>query len=38
VPGEEVTFYSGGCAIAGMFTEAADHVATALLIPRGGHA
>ena len=27
VPGEEVTFYSGGCAIAGTFTEAADPVA-----------
>jgi hypothetical protein len=36
VPGEEVTFYSGGCAIAGTFTEAADPVATALLIPGSG--
>lgn len=36
VPGEEVTFYSGGCAIAGTFTEAADPVAAALLIPGGG--
>jgi hypothetical protein len=26
-----VTFYSGGCAIAGTFTEAADPVAAALL-------
>jgi hypothetical protein len=31
-----VTFCSGGCAIAGTFTEAADPVATALLIPGGG--
>jgi uncharacterized protein len=36
VPGEEVTFYSGGCAIAGTFTEAADPVAAALLVPGGG--
>ncbi len=36
VPSEEVTFCSGGCAIAGTFTEAADPVATALLIPGGG--
>jgi len=36
VPGEEVTFYSGGCAIAGTFTEAADAVAAALLITGGG--
>jgi hypothetical protein len=28
-----VTFYSGGCAIAGTFTEAADPVAAALLVP-----
>ena len=35
MPGEEVTFYSGGCAIAGTFTEAADPVAAALLIPGG---
>ena len=32
MPGEEVTFYSGGCAIAGTFTETADPVAAALLI------
>jgi uncharacterized protein len=36
VPGEEVTFYSGGCAIAGTFTETADPVAAALLITGGG--
>lgn len=36
MPGEEVTFDSGGCAIAGTFTEAADPVAAALLIPGGG--
>ena len=36
MPGEEVTFYSGGCAIAGTFTEAADPVAAALLVPGGG--
>jgi uncharacterized protein len=36
VPSEEVTFYSGGCAIAGTFTEAADPVAAALLISGGG--
>jgi hypothetical protein len=36
VPGEEVTFCSGGCAIAGTFTEAADPVAAALLVPGGG--
>jgi len=36
VPSEEVTFYSGGCAIAGTFTEAADAVAAALLITGGG--
>jgi uncharacterized protein len=36
VPGEDVTFYSGGCAIAGTFTEAADPVAAALLVPGGG--
>ena len=36
MPGEEVTFYSGGCAIAGTFTEAADPVAAALLGPGGG--
>jgi pimeloyl-ACP methyl ester carboxylesterase len=36
VPNEEVTFYSGGCAIAGTFTEAADPVAAALLITGGG--
>ena len=35
VPSEEVTFYSGGCAIAGTFTEAADPVAATLLIPGG---
>ena len=35
MPGEEVTFYSGGCAIAGTFTEAADPVAAALLVPGG---
>jgi hypothetical protein len=31
-----VTFYSGGCTIAGTFTEAADPVAAALLITGGG--
>ena len=36
MPDEEVTFYSGGCAIAGTFTEAADPVAAALLITGGG--
>jgi uncharacterized protein len=36
VPDEEVTFCSGGCAIAGTFTEAADPVAAALLITGGG--
>ena len=36
MPSEEVTFYSGGCAIAGTFTEAADAVAAALLITGGG--
>ena len=36
MPGEEVTFDSDGCAIAGTFTEAADPVAAALLIPGGG--
>jgi uncharacterized protein len=36
VPSEAVTFYSGGCAIAGTFTEAADAVAAALLITGGG--
>ena len=30
MPGEEVTFDSGGCSIAGTFTEAADPVAAAL--------
>jgi hypothetical protein len=30
MPSEEVTFYSGGCAIAGTFTHAADPVAAAL--------
>ncbi len=34
--GEEVTFDSGGCTIAGTFTEAADPVAAALLITGGG--
>jgi uncharacterized protein len=33
---EDVIFDSGGCAIAGTFTEAADLVAAALLIPGGG--
>ena len=36
VPSQEVTFDSGGCAIAGTFTEAADPVAAALLITGGG--
>ncbi len=36
MPSEEVTFYSGGCAIAGTFTEAAQPVAAALLIQGGG--
>ncbi len=36
MPGEEVTFCSGGCAIAGTFTGAADPVAAALLVPGGG--
>jgi len=36
MPSEEVTFYSGGCTIAGTFTEAADPVAAALLITGGG--
>ena len=36
MPSEEVTFGSGGCTIAGTFTEAADPVAAALLIPGGG--
>ena len=36
MPGGEVTFYSGGCAIAGTFTEATDPVAAALLVPGGG--
>jgi uncharacterized protein len=36
VPSEEVTFHSGGCTIAGTFTEAADPVAAALLITGGG--
>src|SRR5580692_4508856 len=36
VPSEEVTFDSGGCTIAGTFTEAADAVAAALLITGGG--
>jgi uncharacterized protein len=36
VPDEEVTFSSGGCAIAGTFTEAAGPVAAALLITGGG--
>ena len=36
MPGEEVTFYSSGRAIAGTFTEAADPVAAALLVPGGG--
>ena len=33
---EEVSFYSGGCTIAGTFTEAADPVAAALLITGSG--
>ena len=36
MPSEEVTFDSGGCSIAGTFTEAADPVAAALLVPGGG--
>ena len=36
MPSEEVTFDSGGCTIAGTFTEAADAVAAALLITGGG--
>jgi pimeloyl-ACP methyl ester carboxylesterase len=36
VRSEEVTFYSGGCTIAGTFTEAADPVAAALLIAGSG--
>ncbi len=36
MPGEEVTFCSGGCAIAGTFTGPADPVAAALLVPGGG--
>jgi len=36
MPSEEVTFCSGGCTIAGTFTEAADPVAAALLITGGG--
>jgi uncharacterized protein len=36
VPSEEVAFDSGGCAIAGTFTEAADAVAAALLVTGGG--
>jgi len=34
--GEEVSFYSGGCTLAGTFTEAADPVAAALLIAGSG--
>jgi uncharacterized protein len=36
VRSEEVSFYSGGCTIAGTFTEAADPVAAALLITGSG--
>jgi hypothetical protein len=36
VRSEEVSFYSGGCTIAGTFTEAADPVAAALLIAGSG--
>jgi pimeloyl-ACP methyl ester carboxylesterase len=36
--GEEVSFDSGGCSIAGTFTAAADPVAAALLIPGSGRA
>jgi uncharacterized protein len=36
VASEEVTFDSDGCTIAGTFTETADPVAAALLIPGGG--
>ena len=36
MPGEEVTFDSCGCTLAGTFTEAADPVAAALLITGGG--
>ena len=36
MPSEEVTFYSGGCAIAGTFTQATDPVAAALMITGGG--
>jgi uncharacterized protein len=36
VRSEEVSFYSGGCTIAGTFTEAADPVAAALLVPGSG--
>jgi pimeloyl-ACP methyl ester carboxylesterase len=34
--GEEVSFDSGGCALAGTFTEAANPVAAALLLPGSG--
>ena len=36
MPSEEVTFDSGGCTIAGTFTQVADPAAAALLIPGGG--
>jgi len=36
VRSEEVSFYSGGCTIAGTYTEAADPVAAALLITGSG--
>jgi uncharacterized protein len=36
VPSEDVTFDSGGCAIAGTFTQAADPIAAALMITGGG--
>jgi uncharacterized protein len=38
VDSEEVTFYSGGCTIAGTFTAAADPVAAALQITGSGRA
>ena len=36
MPTQEVTFSSAGCTIAGTFTETAEPVAAALLIPGGG--
>ncbi len=34
--GEKLSFYSGGCTLAGTFTAAADPVAAALLIAGSG--